>query len=69
MSRFISGVPRDKHWIRMKATENIPLDRIKSAAEASGLEHKANEDGYVVVYGEKSKIQSFIKKIAEPGKE
>jgi len=47
----------------------MPLDRIKSAAEASGLEHKAHEDGYVVVYGEKSKIQSFIKKIAEPGKE
>jgi len=62
-SGFIPGVPRDKYWIRMKATEDIPLYKIKGIAAESGLEHKIHENQYIIVYGEKGRIQDFIKRI------
>jgi len=66
--RFIPGVPRDKHWVRIKASADIPIRRIETAAEEMGLEHEACGNGYIIVYGEKGKIRNFIRRMAELGK-
>jgi len=63
--KFYPGVPRDKHWIRIKTTNDIPPKRIEQVAAEEGLEYKTQENGYIIVYGEKSSIQNFIKKMAE----
>jgi len=64
-SKFIPGIPRDKHWVRIKIADDVPLERIELAAEEGGLEHKTQKNGYVIVYGEKTRIQNFIKRMAE----
>jgi len=68
-SGFIPGVPRDKYWIRMKVTGDIPLSKIKGIAAESGLEHKIHESEYIIVYGEKGRIQNFIKRIMGPSQD
>ena len=62
--RFPVGAPRDKHWIRIKPTEEMPLDAIKQIVKEVGLEHSIQEDGYVLIYGEKEQIKKFVKRTA-----
>lgn len=64
-SRFVPGLPRDKHWIRIKPGNDIPLERIKLMAEEEGLEHKPHNSGYIIVYGEKSRLENLIRRVAE----
>ncbi|MFQ6095100.1 MAG: DUF2096 family protein [Candidatus Bathyarchaeia archaeon] len=63
--RFVPGVPRDKHWLRIKVSPDIPLRRIEAAAEEMDLGHEARENGYVIVYGEKDNIRNFVRRMAE----
>ena len=62
--RFPVGAPRDKHWIRIKPTEEAPLDLIREISEESGLKHEIQKDGYVLIYGDKDQIKKFIKRMA-----
>jgi len=62
--RFPVGVPRDKHWIRIKLTEETPLDLIKRISEEFGLVNEIQDDGYLLIYGEKEQIKKFIKRTA-----
>lgn len=62
---FVPGVPRDKDWLRIKVSEDIPLGRIEALAEEMDLGHEARENGYVIVYGEKDEIRNFVKRMAE----
>lgn len=62
-TKFVPGVPRDKHWVRVRTTDEIYLKMIKSAASEEDLRHKTYKNGYVIVYGEKSRIQNFIKRM------
>ncbi len=63
--RFPVGVPRDKHWIRIKPTEETPLSLIRQISEEMGLKHELQKDGYVLVYGEKEQIKKFVKRTAK----
>jgi len=63
-TKFIPGIPRDTHWIRIKTTNDMPLDRIVGAVEEEGLGYRTPGDGFVIVYGEKRKVQNLVKKIA-----
>jgi len=62
--RFPVGAPRDKHWIRIKPTEETPLDVIREISEEVGLEHELQEDGYILIYGEKEQIRKFVRRTA-----
>ncbi|MEM2922524.1 MAG: DUF2096 family protein [Candidatus Bathyarchaeia archaeon] len=63
--KFVPGVPRDKHWVRIKPSADIPLGRIGVAVREMGLRHEARENGSVIVYGEESKIRNFVRRMAE----
>jgi len=69
--RFPVGVPRDKDWIRIKPTEETPLDVIKRISREVGLKHQIQEDGYVLLYGRKEQIKEFVRRTARltPSKE
>jgi hypothetical protein len=62
--RFIPGIPREHKWIRVKPTDELPLEKLKLLAEKSKLSYKTQNDGYLLVYGEGDCIKEFVKKMA-----
>ena len=64
-SRFIPRVPRDKNWVRIQISEDTPPEDIKKLVEASDLSCKMQENGYMLVYGNRENIKSLVKKLTE----
>ena len=64
-TRFIPGLPKNEHWIRVLPSEDILKRNIERLAGELGLSFKNQKDGYVLVYGDKKKIKEFVKKMAE----
>jgi hypothetical protein len=64
-SRFSSGVPRDKSWIRIKILDETPLEDVKNLLSKSKLSYKIQENGYILVYGDEKNVKSFVKRMAE----
>jgi len=65
VSRFLSGMPRDATWIRVKISEDIPRAAVEAIAKESGLSSKMQENDYLLVYGAEEKVTSFVKKLTE----
>jgi hypothetical protein len=64
-SRFISGVPRDKNWVRIEISEDISSEDIRKLVEESDVSYKMQENGYIYVYGNRENIKFFMKKMTE----
>jgi len=64
-SRFSSGVPRDKSWMRIKISDETPLEDVKNLVSESELSYKMQENGYMLLYGDKKNIKSFVKRLTE----
>jgi hypothetical protein len=64
-ARFIPGLPKDKHWIRVLLSDDILKEDVEKIADALGLSRRVQDDGFLLVYGDKEKVRSFIKKMAE----
>ncbi|MCD6088941.1 DUF2096 family protein [Candidatus Bathyarchaeota archaeon] len=64
--RFLAGVPRDKHWIRVKLTEDTPLDLLKRICSDLKLDHKVQEGDFLLIYGDdEAQIKKFVKRMQE----
>ena len=63
--RFVSGVPRDKKWLRVQTSEDTPLEEVEKLVNASYLSFKMQENGYILVYGSEKNIKSFVKMMTE----
>ena len=63
--RFVSGLPRGEHWVRVKVSKDTPREAVQKLAEEKNLSHKVQENGYVLVSGDSEGIKSFVKTIAE----
>jgi len=64
VSRFVPGLPREQRWVRIKPSEEIPLEALKTLAEDLNLSHEVQSDGYLLVYGEDKLVKEFVKKMA-----
>ncbi len=64
-SRFSLGVPRDKSWMRIKISDDTPLEDVKNLVKESKLSCKMQENGYILVYGNEKNIKSFVRRMAE----
>jgi len=64
-SKFVPGLPRGEHWVRVQITDDIKKDSVERIAKNLKLSFKMQEDGYLLVYGKREKIRALIKKIAE----
>lgn len=62
---FITGVPRDKKWIRIEPIPNLPSERLTQIAMENSLTVNQQKDGRLVVYGQQEGIKAFLKKMAE----
>lgn len=65
VSRFILGIPRDKNWVRIQISEDIPREDMEKLVEESDLSYKMQKNGYMLVYGNGENIKIFVKKLAE----
>jgi hypothetical protein len=63
-ARFVPGLPRDKHWVRVQISEGTPQKEIEKLAKENNLSHKIQKDGYMLVYGDDENIKAFVKKMA-----
>jgi hypothetical protein len=63
VSRFVSGLPRGKCWVRVQVSEGTSQENIEDLAEKNGLLHKMQENGFVLVYGDDESIRSFVKRL------
>jgi len=64
-SRFIPGLPKGEHWIRVLSSEEILKENVERLAGELGLSCKMQKDGYILVYGSEEKVKAFVKKMAE----
>lgn len=64
-SRFIPGLPKGEHWIRVLPSDEILEENVAKLADELELSYKMQNDGYILVYGDKKKIKDFVKKMAE----
>lgn len=64
-TKFISGIPRNQKWIRVKPNSELPLKLLKKIAKEKNLLMRSNADGKFIIYGKAENIKSYVKKITE----
>lgn len=64
-TKFVPGLPRDKHWIRVRLDEDINVEEIRRIAESEGLSCELQKDGFLLISGNKDKVKSFVRRAAE----
>jgi hypothetical protein len=62
---FITGVPRDQKWIRVKPLTNLPAGKLKQLAEETSLSIREEQGGHLIIHGKPESIKSFVKKMIE----
>jgi hypothetical protein len=64
-TKFISGIPRNQKWIRVKPISELPLKLLKKIAKENNLLMCSNVDGKFIIYGKAENIKGYVKKITE----
>ncbi len=67
-SKLVHGVPRDQHWIRVRIDADMDKGEYEILAKDLNLSLRTQEDGFLIIHGEKDKIKELIKKVAEKRK-
>ena len=62
--KFITGVPRDQKWIRVKPLRNLPAEKLKQLAEETSLAYR-KENEHLIVHGTAENIKKFVKKMTQ----
>jgi hypothetical protein len=62
---FPVGVPRDKRWLRLEPSDELPMEKIKRISKQLGLKSKAQDDGCILIIGADDQVKEFIKKTAQ----
>lgn len=63
-TRFVPGLPREQRWIRVKPSEEMPIESLKALAGELNLSFEVQSDGCLLVYGEDERLKDFVKKMA-----
>ena len=64
-STFVTRVPRNKNWIRIQISEDIPREEMKELVEENGLSYRLEQNGYILVHGDKENMKLLVKRLAE----
>jgi len=62
---FVPGIPQEQKWIRVKPSEELPIEKLKVLAKGLNLSYNIQNDGYLLVYGKDEEIKEFVKKMAK----
>ena len=64
-SKFVSGVPKGKKWLRVQITDETPRKETAKLAAECGLTTEMQPDGYMLVSGDENQIKLFVQKTGE----
>jgi len=64
VSRFVPGLPKEQRWVRVKPSEEMPINDLKVLAGELNLSFEVQSDGCLLVYGEDERVKDFVKKMA-----
>jgi hypothetical protein len=64
-ARFISGVPKNEHWIRIKTSDLMKDQDRKRLLDKFNLSSKPQNDEYVLIHGKEENIRKFIKEVGK----
>ncbi len=64
-SRFVPGLPRGMNWVRINISGIVDADEMKKLVKSCGAVMENQEDGYVLVTGEKDSIKRVLKSVSE----
>lgn len=64
-SRFVSGVPKNEHWIRIKTADLIDDQDLEVLLDKFKLSSKTQKDEYILIHGEEKNVQNFIKEVGK----
>jgi hypothetical protein len=62
---LVIRVPRNKNWIRIQISEDIPREELKELVEEYGLSYRLDQNEHILVHGDKENIKSLVKRLAE----
>jgi hypothetical protein len=63
-TRFVPGLPREQRWVRVKPSEEMPVEALKALADELNLSFEVQKDGCLLVYGADERLKDFVKKMA-----
>lgn len=61
--KFIHGVPREQKWIRVRPSEELPIEKLETLAKESSLSYNVQNDGHLLFYGKNERIKEFVRKM------
>ena len=64
-TKFVTKVPRNKNWMRIQIPEDIHGQEMRKLVKEEGLCYRLEKKGYILVYGDKKKIKSLVKRLAK----
>jgi hypothetical protein len=67
-NNFVSGVPRDKKWVRVEPVNALSTKRLSELAKDQNLQITPQKDGKLLVYGQQESLKEFIKKMTQESK-
>jgi hypothetical protein len=62
-SRFVLGVPKNEGWLRIKTGDIMSDADVAALLKQLNLSTKPQDDGYLLVHGDKDSIKTFIREI------
>jgi hypothetical protein len=68
-SRFVTGISKGDHWIRIKTSNLIADSDLNESLVKLNLSCQQQDDGYLLVYGNKEKVKSLIREVSTRIKE
>ena len=64
-SKYIAGVPKTADWVRIQLPELDAVENLQALLEEYSLQTQPQEDGYLLIHGEKANISGFLKAVRE----
>jgi hypothetical protein len=63
-SRFVSGISKGDHWIRIKTSNIIADSDLSESLKKLNLSCRQQEDGYLLVYGSEENVKTLIREVS-----
>ena len=63
---FVSGVPKGDYWVRIESSELAPIGgELDELLAGSELTAQKQDDGFILLYGSKENVSSFLKVVRQ----
>ena len=58
---LVTGIPKDKQWIRVRVTELIDMAELKSMTSSLGLSFREEANDTAIVFGQPESVKAFLR--------